>query len=167
MVNLPLPGRRNTRATDSLRRPVPRNQVCVPAKGVPVEPNVPPNDGWLPRSHLDTTPQGSKFLCRCVRTNLKLHACLFPAKAPLRRNSYVRKKTNLAYSATAWGFCPACRAKPAPSRYTRSFFARRARSLFFGSMPRTASRLIQSDLDSHILFAGTCFNPPGYPLCEK
>src|SRR6266478_5348568 len=56
--------------------------------------------------------------------------------------------------------------KPAASRYTRNFFARRARSLFFGSMPRTASRIIQSDFDSRNLFAGTSFKPPGYPLCE-
>ncbi len=78
----------------------------------------------------------------------------------------MRKKTSLAYSETVCGFCPACRAKPAASRYTRNFFARRARSLFFGSIPRTASRIIQSDFDSRNLFAGTSFNPPGYPLCE-
>src|SRR5712671_3393621 len=40
-VNLPEPARRNTRAIDSLRRPVPRNQF-VPAMGVPVELNDPP-----------------------------------------------------------------------------------------------------------------------------
>jgi hypothetical protein len=41
MVNLPDPARKNTRAIDSLRRPVPRNQF-VPAMGVPVELNDPP-----------------------------------------------------------------------------------------------------------------------------
>src|SRR6201993_5464426 len=40
-VNLPEPARKNTRAMDSLRRPVPRNQF-VPAMGVPVELNDPP-----------------------------------------------------------------------------------------------------------------------------
>src|SRR5258708_18265202 len=91
-----------------------------------------------------------------------------PAYSPLRHH-LVGTATwgkNLSYSVTAWGFCPACRAKPAASRYTRNFFARRARSLFFGSMPRTASRIIQSDLDSRNRLAGTSFNPPGYPLCE-
>src|ERR1700741_4166246 len=37
-VNLPEPARKNTRAMDSLRRPVPRNQFA-PAMGVPVELN--------------------------------------------------------------------------------------------------------------------------------
>src|SRR5450432_78040 len=41
-VNLPEPARRNTRATDSLRRPVPRIHVCLPMMGEPVELNVPP-----------------------------------------------------------------------------------------------------------------------------
>src|SRR5690242_21185000 len=40
-VNLPEPARKNTRAMDSLRRPVPRNQF-VPAMGVPEELNDPP-----------------------------------------------------------------------------------------------------------------------------
>src|ERR1700693_4259287 len=42
ILNLPEPARRKTRATDSLRRPVPRIQVCLPARGEPVELNVPP-----------------------------------------------------------------------------------------------------------------------------
>src|ERR1700675_4429612 len=42
ILNLPEPARRNTRATDSLRRPVPRIQVCLPMRGEPVELNVPP-----------------------------------------------------------------------------------------------------------------------------
>ena len=36
-VNLPEPARRKTRATDSLRRPVPRIHVCLPTRGEPVE----------------------------------------------------------------------------------------------------------------------------------
>src|ERR1700688_890793 len=42
ILNLPEPARRKTRATDSLRRPVPRIQVCLPMRGEPVELNVPP-----------------------------------------------------------------------------------------------------------------------------
>src|ERR1700730_5945540 len=41
-LNLPEPARRKTRATDSLRRPVPRIQVCLPMRGELVELNVPP-----------------------------------------------------------------------------------------------------------------------------
>src|SRR5277367_2422506 len=41
-VNLPLPARKNTRATDSLRRPVPMIQTLVPCSGETVVLNVPP-----------------------------------------------------------------------------------------------------------------------------
>src|ERR1700730_8758611 len=36
--------------------------------------------------------RAANFRSAALRINLKLHACLFPAKAPLSRNSYVRKK---------------------------------------------------------------------------
>src|SRR5512135_2859002 len=73
-----------------------------------------------------------------------------PAKAKLRKE-HLRAENRWrpegrSYTATAWGFCPACRAKPAASRYTRSFFARRARSLFFGNIPTIASRTTHSGL---------------------
>src|SRR6267154_2574021 len=56
-VNLPEPARRNTRAIDSLRRPVPRNQL-VPAMGVPVELNAPPQLSTAPRC---SGPATSRF----------------------------------------------------------------------------------------------------------
>src|SRR5260221_4557577 len=48
-VNLPVPACKKTRAMDSLRRPVPRNQF-VPAMGVPVELNDPPQLQTAPRN---------------------------------------------------------------------------------------------------------------------
>src|SRR5262249_31596727 len=41
-VNLPPPGRKNTRATDSLRRPVPWNHVLLSETGIPAVLNTPP-----------------------------------------------------------------------------------------------------------------------------
>src|ERR1700719_2886950 len=64
-VDLPEPARRNTRAIDSFRRPVPRNQDSVPAMGVPVELNVPPrlntSLGLLP-TRLRKAPQRAEKL---------------------------------------------------------------------------------------------------------
>src|ERR1700758_5385031 len=64
--NLPEPARKNTRAMDSLRRPVPRNQDFEPAMGVPVELNVPPR--------LDTTlgllPTRLRKAPQCAEKNL-------------------------------------------------------------------------------------------------
>jgi hypothetical protein len=45
---------------------------------MPVEPNVPPNDGWLPGSQLDTTPQSSKFLFRCFADQSQTSRLLIP-----------------------------------------------------------------------------------------
>jgi hypothetical protein len=51
-VNLPDPARRNTRAIDSLRRPVPRNQE-LPPRGDALELNVPPKS--KPSTQRETT----------------------------------------------------------------------------------------------------------------
>src|SRR5260370_1380370 len=61
IVNLPEPARKNTRAIDSLRRPVPRNQF-VPAMGVPVELNAPPQLQTVP-----VKPEPANFTLRFTR----------------------------------------------------------------------------------------------------
>src|SRR5712664_120035 len=79
IVNFPVPARRKTRATDSLRRPVPRNHACDPARGVPVEPNVPPQtQRHQHTSSVDSSPQ--------------LHNAWLPAKAPLRKEQLRAEK---------------------------------------------------------------------------
>src|SRR6267154_4350176 len=97
-------------------------------------------------SRLDDCPAAISIPVRAA-ANILSAACgsisnFTSAYSPLRHHlegtATCGKKQIPAYSETAWGFCPACRAKPAASRYTRNFFARRARNLFFGSMPRTA-----------------------------
>src|SRR5260221_2639835 len=82
-VNLPEPARKNTRAMDSLRRPVPRNQF-VPAMGVPVELNDPPK--------LQTVLH--------YRT-IKLHASVYPLAGLLptpRRKAPQRAGKQFAYT---------------------------------------------------------------------
>src|SRR6266478_2653515 len=80
IVNLPEPARKNTRAIDSLRRPVPRNQF-VPAMGVPVELNAPPQLPTAPRClgpaklHASACSLLDEGRHRHVRKRLALYLC--------------------------------------------------------------------------------------------
>src|SRR5260221_6686054 len=64
IVNLPLPARRNTRATDSLRRPVPWNQVFEVAGDSVL--NCPP-DPWWPLERADNTANQRLILSKTQR----------------------------------------------------------------------------------------------------
>src|ERR1700732_4201157 len=122
MVNLPDPARRNTRATDSLRGPVPRNQF-VPAMGVPVELNDPPRLQTVPHSRTRKLHASGCPLPRAgpprrvnslldegrhrnvrqnLHTNRNLETGMLQAANPPEQQS-----PNLNdYSATGCGFCP-------------------------------------------------------------
>src|SRR5258708_12683167 len=62
----------------------------------------------------------AKIPSAALRINLKLHVCLFPAKAPLRRNSYVRKNQSRLQRNGPRLFTPnpqkAVRGRPKPLR---------------------------------------------------
>jgi len=156
------PGRRNTRATDSLRRPVPKTSLCA-RKGRARRNPMFSSDGWLPAVISIPTPQSSKSLLRCFADNLKLHAAYSPLRHHLRRNSYVRK---ILLQRNCLGFCPACRARPAAIPVHAQFSSRAARAACSSAACREPLADHPVGLDSRSRFAGTSFNPPGYPLCE-
>src|ERR1700704_3350917 len=73
-VNLPEPGRRNTRAMDSLRRPVPRNQVLLDASELKLPPHQTSETSKTEKTCLQTARPSS------AKNFFELHARLIPCE---------------------------------------------------------------------------------------
>src|SRR6266852_5279795 len=122
---------------DSLRRPVPIIQF-VPAMGVPVELNDPPQlqtapparglqtsrFGLLPTRRRKAPQRAEQHLAYDPRQTWRLEYCRLLThqnnnpriSKPTVAQPFLAVLASNSYSATACGFCPACRAKPVASR---------------------------------------------------
>src|SRR5208337_1427520 len=96
------------------------------------------HDGRFPCTQCSSSKPCWTRLLRVVASTSRPDCSLL--RHHLERNTYVRKtrigprpRRDQTQSEIGCGFCPTCRVKPAASRYTRNFLARRARNLFFGN----------------------------------